>query len=161
MAIIALAISSLKSDPLGQNVANLSPAQPVTQLSSAQESATGTSAKTIQYEVLKQWDIPGGGKGEVVVIPTSYLNDTDMTALGQKLKNDLINDRDSFVFVYSNKQAATLRDKVINDTATTAELKIYDPNFVATYTKNADTGFHKFQIMLGGVNGNNNKDITY
>lgn len=117
--------------------------------------------KTISYEVLQQWNINNGGKGKVVLIPADYLNEVDMTTLGQKLKEDTKNDKNAFIMVFNEKKAAVLRDKIIDSTATKDEEKFYDQHYVGQYTKNGNSGFHAFAIYFDGVSGSNIKTINY
>jgi hypothetical protein len=122
---------------------------------------TPTPVKTISYEVLQQWDINNGGKGKIILIPADYLNEADMTTLGQKLKSDTKNDKNAFIMVFTDKKAAALRDKVTGNTMTKDEEKFYDTHYVGQYTKNGNSGFHAFAIYFDGVSGSNNKTINY
>jgi|WetSurMetagenome_2_1015567.scaffolds.fasta_scaffold26925_5 hypothetical protein len=117
------------------------------------------TVKTISYELLQQWDINNGGYGKTILIPTDYLNETDMTSLGQKLKEDTKNDKNSFISIFTNKEAAKLRDKLSNLSKT--EEDFYDKNYVGQYTKNGNSGFHTFVIYFDGVSGTNSKTIKY
>jgi len=122
---------------------------------------TSTPVKVISYEVLQQWDINNGGKGKIILIPADYLNEADMTTLGQKLKSDTKNDKNAFIMVFTDKKAAVLRDKVIGDTMTKDEEKFYDTHYVGQYTKNGNSGLNAFAIYYDGVSGSNNKTINY
>ena len=120
-----------------------------------------TSVPKIDYQIIQRWQIPNGGEGKVILIPKEYVNDADMTALGEKLKKDTSGDRNAVIEVFSDRQASLLRDKVFNNTATKEETDLYDKNYVGSYTKNINTGYHKFEIFFDGVMGTNNKTITY
>jgi len=117
--------------------------------------------KVITYEILQRWSIPNGGEGKVILISKEYLNEQDMTALGEKLKNDTARDRNAFISVFTDKKAAALRDKVLADELSDAEMNFYDINYVGQYNKNGNTGFHEFAIYFDGVMGTNNKTIDY
>lgn len=117
--------------------------------------------KEITYEILERWTIPNGGEGKKILIPKDYLNEVDMTALGNKLKQDTSGDRNASIQVYTNKQAAILRDKVLADNATQTENDLYDQNYVGQYNKNGNTGLHQFNIFFDGVMGTNQKTISY
>lgn len=119
------------------------------------------TTKPIAYEVLQRWEINNGGRGMAVLIPKEFVNETDMTALGQKLKEDLKKDKNNFVMVFTDKVAAKLRDKVASGTLTKAEEEIYDNNYVGQYTKNGNSGLHTFVIYFDGVTGKNSKSIIY
>ena len=111
--------------------------------------------KHYDYQVVKEWNITNGGHGKVLAISKDYLNDADMKALGQQLKADNANDRNSFIYIFSDVQAAKLRDQVLdpNNTMTDAENKLYDNNYVADYQKNGNTGYHNYRYRLTGING--------
>lgn len=117
--------------------------------------------KQISYQIVDRWTIPNGGEGKVVVISPDLLNETDMVALGNKLKSDTQNDRNAFISVFDNASAAALRDRVLADKATTAEQNLYDKHFVGEYDKNINTGYHEFDIYFDGVMGTNQKTIKY
>lgn len=123
-----------------------------------------TPVKQITYEVIKKWDIPNGGEGKVVVISPDYLNRNDMPIVGEKLKSDNKNDRNSFIFVFTDKKAAEMRDRVLSDGVdklTEEEQDYYDARFVAEYTKNANSGYHKFVIHYDGILGSDTQEIKY
>src|SRR3989344_4139002 len=113
--------------------------------------------KLISYQITDRWTITNGGEGKVVVISPDLVNETDMVALGGKLKSDTQNDRNAFIFVFDDASAAALRSKVLSDKATTAEQDLYDKHFIGNYTKNANTGFHQFVINFDGVMGKKQK----
>ncbi|VVB53163.1 Uncharacterised protein [uncultured archaeon] len=131
------------------------------QVKTISQTTPKTEIKTIDYQIIKRWQIPNGGEGKVVLIPKDYVNDADMTAIGQKLKKDTAKDRNAVIEVFSDRQAALLRDKVFNNTATGEETDLYDKNYVGSYTRNINTGYNKFEIFFDGVMGTNNKTITY
>ena len=116
--------------------------------------------KEITYEIKRTWDIPNGGHGKTVIIPNDYLNEADMTALGDKLRADSKDDRNAFIFVYTDATAAELRDKPLEE-LTDAESDLILNNFVGTYTKNANSGYDEFAIYFDGQLGSNNKTIKY
>ncbi|HEV7449189.1 MAG TPA: hypothetical protein VGP13_01490 [Candidatus Paceibacterota bacterium] len=117
--------------------------------------------KQISYQVVDRWTIPNGGEGKVVVISPDLLNETDMVALGNKLKGDVQGDRNAFISIFDDASAAALRDKVLGDKATKAEQDSYDKHFIGEYDKNANTGYHQFTIYFDGVMGTNQKVIKY
>jgi hypothetical protein len=84
-----------------------------------------------------------------------------MTILGNKLRKDTLGERNAFIQIYTSKQAATLRDKVLADNATQSENDLYDQNYVGQYNKNGNTGLHQFNIFFDGVMGTNQKTISY
>lgn len=110
--------------------------------------------KKITYEIVERWSIPGG-EGKAIVISPNYLNEADMTALGEKLKNDTKNDRDAFVMVFSDKQAALWRHESGTEKLSAAEQEFWDKHFIGTYNKNSNTGNHEFTIVVDGLLENN------
>jgi len=122
---------------------------------------TATPQKQISYEIIKRWEIPNGGEGKVVVISPTNLNETDMTLLGTKLKNDALNDKNSFVYVFDSKKAALSRDNSLNNKLSTADQNFYDKHYIGTYKKNGNTGFNQFDIYFDDVMGTNQKTINY
>lgn len=115
----------------------------------------------IAYQIVDRWTIPNGGEGKVVVISPDLLNESDMVALGNKLKSDTQGDRNAFISVFDNASAAALRNKVLSQKATTAEQDLYDKHFVGQYDRNANTGYHQFAIHFDGIMGTNGKTIQY
>ncbi len=119
--------------------------------------------KTIPYEVVLQWSINNGGKGERIVIDPKYLNFDDMTALGETLKGDLKNERNAFVYIHTDKKSADLQGK-LSTNPTTVELDYIGKHYVGTYSKNANSKFHEFAIFFNGIDDISeatNKIITY
>lgn len=125
---------------------------------------TPTPAKDITYEVIKTWEIPNGGFGKVIVISPENFNLSDMTSLGEKLKNDHKSDRNSFIFIFDDKKAAEMRDKI-----STTDLKeiseadhdYYDKHYIGEYTKNGNNDYHQLTIYFDGVTGIDQKTIKY
>jgi hypothetical protein len=134
---------------------------PTSQNNNSQKLASTSNEKKIDYQIIQSWTIPNGGHGKTLLIPKEYLNDADMTALGNKIKKDVSSDRNSFIEIYTDRQAEALRTKVLGGKATKEEEDLYDKNYVGTYTKNANTGYHEFIIFFDGLAGTNEKKIEY
>lgn len=116
--------------------------------------------KVIKYEVLQTWSINNGGYGKAILISIDYLNEADMTTLGQKLNADTKNDKNDFISVYTDKEAWKLKDKLSDDLSQSEEA-FYDSHYVGQYNKNANSGLHAFAIYFDGVSGKNSKIINY
>lgn len=142
-----------------ESVVTLTPSPAPSTPASIEE--TVAPRKEISYEIVKQWEIPNEGYGKVIVIPPDYLNEEDMATLGNKLKDDTKNDRNAFIFVYTDKKAANLRDRIFDENLPESEREFYDTHFVANYKKNANSGFHEFTIYFDGVMGSNQKTISF
>lgn len=117
--------------------------------------------KQIPYEVFKQWSIPNGGYGKVVVIKPEYVNETDMTLLGETLKYDCRNDRNAFVFILDDKKAAELRNRGDDEKRSKSSLDYIDKHTVGGYSKNGNTGHNEYNIYFDGLMGDNTKTISY
>jgi hypothetical protein len=112
----------------------------------------------IQYGVIQAWSMAtGAGK---IVIPTSYLNEADMVALGEKLKQDYASEQFVNIRVFTNNKAALLYDRVIAEKATPQEDALYTKSFVGWYKKNGTNGYHEFDTFIHGVLGEH-KPIKY
>lgn len=122
---------------------------------------TTTSQKQIPYQIVKRWDIPNGGEGKLIVISPNNLNEADMTALGENLRNDTKNDRNAFISIFDDTKAVSVRDAVLSDTASKANQDLYDKHFIGEYDRNINTGYNQLQIYFDGVMGTNQKTITY
>ncbi|KKP79802.1 MAG: hypothetical protein A2271_02380 [Candidatus Moranbacteria bacterium RIFOXYA12_FULL_35_19] len=119
--------------------------------------------KNIPYEVVLEWSINNGGKGERIVIDPKYLNFDNMTALGETLREDLKNERNAFVFVHTDKKSADLQGKMLEN-PTQSEMDYVGKHYVGSYTKNANSKMHEFTIFLNGIDDTSettNKIITY
>ncbi len=115
--------------------------------------------KEISYEVVERWSVSDDGEGKAILISPDYLNEADMTALGEKLKSDTQKYRRVFIWVYTDRRAAEMRKRT--DELRGGDLDLYDKHFVGQYTKNTYTGHHEFTILFGGVKGTNDKTIKY
>lgn len=111
------------------------------------------AADRIPYEVVEQWNLPGGGYGRVIVVDRKYRNETDLRKLARSLRADTFQDRDAFVFIYDDKQAAAQRRAALNETLGKRDLAHHDKHMIGTYFRNATTGFHALTITLSGVDG--------
>jgi len=159
-ALGAVACSSSSDKPKAAATAEGTKASSARTAPVATEQVPPTTApKSLSYDIIDRWNIPNGGEGKAIVISPAYLNEKDMTALGEKLKKDTKGDRNAFIFVYTDPKAVALRSKIADLNQTDGDF--YDQHFVATYTRNINTGFHKFEIWYDGVSGTNTKTIDY
>ena len=147
LAVIGAALPDTPSDPINQQDDTTAVAAPTPNLP---QSATTPTKATISYEVVQTWTIPNGGFGKVIVVDPTYLNRNDMATLGDELRNDTRNDRNAFIFIFSDGQAARLRDKVVADTVTEDERATYRKGFVGTYRRNANNGLIELIICYDG-----------
>lgn len=119
--------------------------------------------KDISYEVVKTWEIPNGGYGKVIVISPDNFNEEDVAALGEKLKKDTKNDRNAFVYIFTDRKAAEMRDRLFDpaDKLSSKEEEFYDAHYVGDYVRNINSGYHQLTIYFDGVMGTNNKTFKY
>lgn len=97
-----------------------------------------------------------------VLIPTSDDNVNTMKQLGQTLKNDYGSRSQVTVFVFDSQDAANLLDTVLQFKDTAAQDAVYDPHFIAEYSRNSSSGLNRFTIQLnGGDKDPNPTEINY
>jgi len=124
--------------------------------SSTESQASGTnttgpaSIRQIPYEILREWSIPNGGFGRDILVSSKYRNERDLKDLGLNLKYLARNDRNSTITVFDNKKAASYFRK--GPDLNNQQGDFLDKHIVGIYTKNINTGYHKFQISVNGVN---------
>ena len=105
--------------------------------------------KLIPYEIIREWKIPNGGFGRVIVVSPQYRNKQDLQALGLNLRYDTRNDRNSLIEVFDNKKAADLSRKVAN--LSKEEGALFDKHKIGQYFQNINTGYHRFNIWINGL----------
>ncbi len=118
----------------------------------------------IDYQIYKKWSIPNGGEGKVIIISPQNFNASDMALLGLRLNSDTSSDRNAFIFVFTDRKAAVMRDRVLNegvDKLTSSEQDFYDEHYVAQYTKNGNSNINEFTIYYDGVMGADRDTIKF
>jgi len=115
-------------------------------------------AQKVEYKIYREWEIPNGGYGRVILIDSATRNMDGLKKLGETLRHDTKHDRNAFVFVFDDVGAAALRDNEPN--LTDDERTFYEKHFVGSYLRNANTGFHQLNIFLNGLAGTVVK-VTY
>jgi hypothetical protein len=115
-----------------------------------------SSVAAPSYKIIEQWTIPNGGFGKAIVIKANP-TEADLRTLGEKLKQDTRNDRNAFVFVYDDERAARNRRAAFSEKLPEADLKHHDRHRVASYFRNANTGFHELDMTPKGLDGPNSK----
>lgn len=105
----------------------------------------------VRYDIAKRWSIPNGGEGKVIVIPPALANEAGMTALADKLREDTRSDRNAFIFIFDDPQAAEMRDRL--NSLSPSEREFYQRHFMGTYIRNINTGFHEMEMHPTGMNG--------
>jgi len=110
----------------------------------------------LSYKIVEQWSIPNGGFGRAILVKANP-TETELRALGERLRQDTRNDRNAFIFVYDDEGAARNRRAAFAEKLSKGELKHHDRHQVAKYFRNANTGFHELDITSKGLDGPNAK----
>jgi hypothetical protein len=100
---------------------------------------------------VREWSIPNGGYGQVVVIDRRFNNEQSLRQLGATLKYKGRSARNVFIEVFDDSRAASMRDAAFAETLSRADMAFHDKHKIAFYTKNGTTGFHEFKIAVDGV----------
>jgi hypothetical protein len=109
--------------------------------------------RLVDYKIVEQWEITNGGFGKVVVIEPSAANEISLRALGEEFKYDTRDDRNAFIFVFSDVRAAAMRRDAIRDALSKKDARFYDTHDVAAYSRNINTGFHQLMMTPKGLDG--------
>ena len=126
--------------PAQQQQANQEqPTQEVNQETQVPQVAT----KKIPYEVADEWSIPNGGKGRRIVISADYLNESDMTLLGETLKEDTEDERNAIIMVHTDKKSAQIQ-KDSSMKMTEDQLNYVGKHYIGQYTRNANSNINEF-----------------
>lgn len=110
-------------------------------------SSAPTSSK-IPYSVVKEWSIPNGGHGKVILIDSLQRNEEALRALGETLRQDTRSDHNAFIFVYDDSASAAMHSKVGD--LSESDWTYYSKHNVGSYIRNGNTGYHKFEVSTGG-----------
>lgn len=121
--------------------------------------ATSASAGTVAYEVVETWTMPGGGPGESIVIPESYLNDDGAVLVGAQLQRDTAGVTNAVVFIFTERRAAELRRFLLD--ASAEDQSFYQQHYAGQYTRNVDAGYHKLEMCYDGQDCTEGRTITY
>jgi hypothetical protein len=103
----------------------------------------------ITYDIVRQWTIPNGGFGRVVVISKANAQESGLRALAETLKYDTASDRNAFVFIFDDRRAAAMYERALN--LNRKDGRFYDRHFVAMYSRNVNTGLHRLDIHKGAA----------
>ncbi len=127
--------------------------------SAAAGATTVAAAGTVAYEVVETWTMPGGGPGESIVIPASYLNDDGAVLVGAQLQRDTSGVRNAVVFIFTERRAAELRRFLLD--ASAEDQAFYQQHYAGQYTRNVDAGYHKLEMCYDGQDCTKGRTITY
>lgn len=149
LVIVAIAIVVILVVYIKDNITNIFTRQStVSELS--ESSSIKQPEKFIPYEIVREWQVPNGGFGKVIFISPQYRNEQDLRMLGLNLRYDTRNDRNAFIDVFDNKKVADLSKNISN--LSEKEGAFFDQHKIGQYTKNTNTGYHRFEIWVNGLN---------
>ena len=92
------------------------------------------------YSIIDEWRIPNGGYSRVIVTDVTQRSEAGLLALADQLRRDTRADRNAFVFIYDNHDAAVLRKAALAERLNKRDLKLHDDHMIGTYFRNANTG---------------------
>ena len=111
------------------------------------------AVQVIPYQVVKQWNIPNGGYGQIIVIDPKYKNEKEMRRLGKQLEIATHKNRHAVFQIYDDKVAAENSDEAFGERLGEEELAHHDAHLIGVYNRNGNTGDHRIVIMLEGISG--------
>lgn len=119
---------------------------PTSSPSAGIEAAAGGRPKhRIHYDVVRQWAIPNGGFGRVIVIAAADSNDSSLRQLGEMLNYETRLDRHASVSVFDDRRAAAMYERATE--LNKKDGNFYDRHSVAIYDRHIVTGFNQFAIL--------------
>ncbi len=110
-----------------------------------------SNLQDISYQIVSERLIPNGGYSRVIVVGSKYRNESDLKLVANRIKWDTRNDRNSFVFIYDDKKAASLRTGAIEDRLNKKDLAYHDYHMIGAYTRNINTGYHSLISTIEGI----------
>lgn len=113
--------------------------------------STAPGSRTVEYTTLDDG---------MIVLALDYLNDADMTHLGEQLKHGARKDSQAHISVYTDASAAAMRPAAGAGLLSAQDGAFYDQHYVAQYTKNESSGLDQFRFFPGGL-GSPEKVIDY
>jgi len=112
------------------------------------ESKQSGKASAVPYRVVAEH-----GLTKLIVIDKDHRNEKDLKALGEELRKDFGKERLVNVIVYDDDKAAGMWKDATQDQLKENDSAFYDKHMLGAYTRNANTGIHRFLIYLEGVAG--------
>lgn len=113
------------------------------------------------YQIIKSWEIPNGGQGKVVVIDPKWFKDRQMKLVSDKIHADTKNERNAFVFVFTDVKAANMRDAASGGQLNQADQDYYDDHYAGQYTKNINSGLDEFAVYYDGLLNGSSETFEY
>lgn len=106
-------------------------------------------ARAEAYKVVKTQPITGGKSKHIVISPESA-NEADLTALGQKLHESTLQERNAYVLIFTDVRAALLHDQSwLNE----EKRNFHDQHYVGRYVRDLDNAIHELEIFPRGLDG--------
>jgi len=105
------------------------------------------------YTVVSEWSIPNGGKGRTILVNPELRTEEGLMQVSQELRREHQRDRHAQIEIYDSRRAAEMRQRVMNETASTEDEAYYDSHKIGFYQKNSISGHHAFIMALDGMEG--------
>ena len=102
---------------------------------------------------MRQWAIPAGGRGRIIIIDGSHSNETELRRLGEQLRVETSRSDYEFDEVYDSVKAAGMRDAADLERLSKKRLAFHDRHKVMFYTRNPTTRFEELSLFPQGLNG--------
>ena len=122
-----------------------------------------TPHANVSYEIVDTWT---DNSLQTVVVSPEYVNEADMRVIGEKIRSSMTSRANSFVFIFTNKDAAHSHGKVLSamsemgvDANEELTSTFNDPDMVGSYNKTPKSG-ELFTMYLGGTK-TNPKEVRY
>lgn len=112
---------------------------------------TDVALPTSRFTVIREWSIPNGGRGQALLLRDSALTMEMGASIADAVVASNRAQRNAFIFIYKSERAARMQERMFS--LTPAEERHYNANFIGDYTKNANTGYHRFDWYPKGING--------
>ncbi|CAN5727870.1 hypothetical protein BH11VER1_BH11VER1_21750 [soil metagenome] len=110
---------------------------------------TPSHARTEAYKVVKTQPITGGKSKHIVISPEAA-NEADLIALGQKLRESTLQERNAHVLIFTDVRAAQLHNQ---SWLSEEKRNFHALHFVGRYVRDLDNAIHELEIFPKGLDG--------
>lgn len=112
---------------------------------------TTTEAPPTQRMIYDIFSTDADGAISKIIVDPKLRNEKDIRLLGETLKYDTRNNKIVILSVYDNIKAATLAE--LSGDLTKSQEAFWNKHLIASYNKNINTGLHRLNITLHGIDG--------
>jgi hypothetical protein len=113
--------------------------------------STVSSVPKIEYQVVQEWTIPGGGFGHVIVIDSTKADEAGIRQLGEQLRQERPDAKHVNVDIYDNEQAARMRQAGMSEKLPKKQQAFHDRHRLGIYQRNRTTGSERLIFAPGGM----------